>query len=547
MMEGSRRTRQIMQRSWCLRGIRLRTCIQFCISVPCCFALSCAKPPMLHSQLSLLRPRVPILGTNCRTIFDSYLVLIHNEGSNHCVRLNQNPVGGDLVIYPYLPPLQPPLLTAYQTHVGSPLCQLKYCSRITPDSDMDSVSLSDARNASLPVQIRLTFVILLLIHQCHSFVVEICYIYTQPAPLFKRNGKARALVSWLGWHLMESEDPMKPPPTWTWTSRTQWVVINGLSMCFIALLFSIFAFRGAADFQRNINSQCDATVDGDIAGIGVRMAAWIQITMLIFIIGVNQQATKTSNTATKELAGGLVITHLSLGISLAVLLHQGRLSALNAAIGTMVLDAQNVALSVSFSSRDVLAARWEVITISVAQFAGLVWIGLLMSQYRVGQYQTDDCRCFSFFWWGWHDTCSGVPRMETSIFWVYYEFRWLGSVHNWLFGLRYMWDFDAWEGKYAGKADPDMVLNTSAPQLTSLADSPLEPFWLYVPDTVGLSLFRYSVLGLASMAAAELVLLSHGTGGGNEDFTVGQVIAMVIAGITILRALWLFLMAFYKP
>ncbi|KAK0386143.1 hypothetical protein NLU13_5980 [Sarocladium strictum] len=394
-------------------------------------------------------------------------------------------------------------------------------SRITPSSAMDPQSLSDARDASLPVQIRLTFVVLLLIHQFQSFIVEMCYISTQPAPLFKQGGQARALISRLGWRLIESDDPMEPPPTWTWRSRTQWVVANGLSMCFVAVVFSVFAFRGAAGFQRTIKSQCDATVDGDIAGIGVRVGAWIQIAMFIFIIGASELAKERFGTAAKELAGGLVVTHLALGISLVVLLRQGRLSALNAAVGTMVLDAQNAALSVSFSSKDVLAARWGVVAISVSQFVGLTWIGLLMGRYQVG-------RCFSFFWWSWHDTCSGVPRMETSIFWVYYEFRWLGSLHNWLFGLRYMWDFHDWEAKSA-KAGPLS-----------------EPFWVNVHDTVGFSWYRYSVFGLVSMIAAELVLTSHGSGGGNEDFTVGQVIGLVIAGITVLRALWLFLMAFRK-
>ncbi|KAL2208262.1 hypothetical protein CC79DRAFT_1384743 [Sarocladium strictum] len=213
----------------------------------------------------------------------------------------------------------------------------------------------------------------------------------------------------------------------------------------------------------------------------------------------------------------------------------------------MVLDAQNAALSVSFSSRDVLAARWEVFSISASQFLGLIWIGFLMTHYQMGQYQTEDCRCFSFFWWGWHDTCSGVSRIETSISWVYYEFRWLGSLHNWLFGLRYMWDFDAWEGEWAGKADPDKLLRSSTLKSTSSDIPPSEPFWVHVPNTVGLSFYRHSVFGLVSMVAAELLLRSHDTGGGNEDFTVGQVIGLVIAGITVLRAFWLFLMVFYKP
>jgi hypothetical protein len=412
---------------------------------------------------------------------------------------------------------------------------------------MDTVSLSDAMNESLPVQVRFIFVILLLLHQAHSLIVEVCYIYTQPAPLFKRNGRVRALAAWLEWPLAKpAEDPMRPPPTWTWTARTKWVVVNGLSMCFIGLVFSIFAFRGAANFQRNINSQCDTRVDGDIAGIGVRTAIWIQICMLIFVVWIHQHVTKTSDTAVKELAIGLLVTQLSPGISLMVLLRQGRLSALNAAIGAMVVDAQNVALSVSFGSRDVLAARSVVIIISMAQFAGMIWIGLLMSRYRVGQYQVEDCRCFSFFWWGWHDTCSGVPRVEASIFWIYYDFRWLNSVHNWLFGLRYMWDFDMWQRKHA-KADLGAESDTLFSQLTASDDSPLEPFWVHVPDTVGLSLFRHSVFALASITAAHLVLVAHDAGRGPEEFTVGQVTGMVVAGITFLRPVWLFFMAFYKP
>ncbi|KAH6634914.1 hypothetical protein B0J18DRAFT_417447 [Chaetomium sp. MPI-SDFR-AT-0129] len=380
----------------------------------------------------------------------------------------------------------------------------------------DTITLSDAMGASLPANIRFIFVLLLLLHQIHSLIVECFYIYAQPRPLFKPP------ADW------DFGDPMLPPPTWTWTYRTRWIVLNALAMFFVGIIFSAFAFRNAADFQRDLNSQCDAQADGDIAGVGVRVAFWIQIGMLVFIVGIKSVAISPSNAAVKELAGGLVITHLSLGISLLVLSHQGKLSGLNAALGAMVLDAQNVALSVSFSSREVLAARSEVVTIAITQFTGLVWIGVLMSGYTVGRYQTDDCPCFSFFWWSWHDTCLGVPMMETSIFWVYYDFRWLNSIHNWLFGLRYMWDFHLWE-KYASD-DLDVV----------------EPFWTHVPEMVGFSLFRHAVFGLGSLAAAELTLRAHNGGRGPEEFTVGQVTGIVVASLTFLRAAWLFLVTFSK-
>jgi hypothetical protein len=60
----------------------------------------------------------------------------------------------------------------------------------------------------------------------------------------------------------------------------------------------------------------------------------------------------------KEVGGGLIITHISLAVALLIQMGRNTLSSVDAAIGFMILDAQNLALQVPFSMKETLAARW---------------------------------------------------------------------------------------------------------------------------------------------------------------------------------------------
>lgn len=316
-------------------------------------------------------------------------------------------------------------------------------------------------------------------------------------------------------------------PSWT----SLWLQINALAFCIVGIALSIPTFNKLQVAQEGLNTQtCKALIDGDIAGDGVRAALWVQQIILWLSVGTGPflKQSQSRPTAVKELAAGLVVTHLSLAIAVLVQIRQGTLTPLDAAIVVMILDAQNAALAVSFSSRETLAARWEVISVSTAQFFGLVVIGVVLARFEEGKLVTADCGCFSYFWWAWQSTCltsgAALPRAERVVLWMYYAFRWLNSLQNWHFGVRYMWIFNFME--------QDSVLWDGVGGT------------LGVPPTIGFFFCQNLVFGLVSSVSAELTITGYTSGNEPKPFTVGQITAMVIAVITTLRATWLFIRRF---
>lgn len=119
-----------------------------------------------------------------------------------------------------------------------------------------------------------------------------------------------------------------------------------------------------------VETQCSTDIDADIGGVGIRMAAWVQVVVLIIISILGSLHSKA--TGSKEVGTGLVLAHVSLAIALVVQISRGTLSLADAATGAMVLDAQNIALSVQLVSKEVLAARWQVATVIITSQL-LVW------------------------------------------------------------------------------------------------------------------------------------------------------------------------------
>jgi len=330
-----------------------------------------------------------------------------------------------------------------------------------------------------------------------------------------------------------------PPPSSdrgpSWTSL--WIQGNTIAIFLLGLSFSIPIFNKLQIAQEGLNTaHCTAPIDGDIAGDGVRAALWVQqgILWLSVLTGAFLKASQPRPTAVKELAAGLVVTHLSLAIAVLVQIGQGTLTPLDAGIVVMILDAQNAALAVAFSSRETLAARWEVVSISAAQVFGLVVIGVVLARFEEGGFVTGDCKCFEFFWWAWQSTCEegrGLPAAERAVLWAYYAFRWLNSAQNWHFGVRYMWIFnimeqdkELWDGVGATGEGEDGTPG--------------------VPPTAGFGFLQNLVFGLVSSVAAELTITGYTSGDEPKPFTVGQITAMVIAVTTTLRATWLFIRRF---
>jgi hypothetical protein len=75
------------------------------------------------------------------------------------------------------------------------------------------------------------------------------------------------------------------------------------------------------------------------------------------------------------------------------------LTSVDAVIGAMVLDAQNVALQIPLTAKETLSARWQVLLLVPTQILGLALLPVLIVRFINGYYATEDCRCFQIFWW----------------------------------------------------------------------------------------------------------------------------------------------------
>ncbi|RYP44875.1 hypothetical protein DL768_008710 [Monosporascus sp. mg162] len=226
-------------------------------------------------------------------------------------------------------------------------------------------------------------------------------------------------------------------------------------MGFLGIIFAATAFATVGSARDGLNDACAVTFDADIGGSGVRGAFWAQqlVLLLTAILGL----THYRKTAGKDMGAGLMITQSSLAFAL---LHQLRARALHppdAALGSMILDALNSALSIQMSLKEILASRWQVGGVLVSQFIGLVAIGNAMDQFTKGILVTnEDCTCFTFFWWAWLSNCSTFDPLEDATFWVYYALRCLHLVHNALFSWKYTVGFDKDEKQQILRILPDL-------------------------------------------------------------------------------------------
>ncbi|KAF4475523.1 hypothetical protein CGGC5_v016435 [Colletotrichum fructicola Nara gc5] len=287
-----------------------------------------------------------------------------------------------------------------------------------------------------------------------------------------------------------------------------------------------------------------ACIDDDIGGLGIRLAAWAQLGVLLFLALIGTFHTKT--TGIKEVAASLTITHLSLVIALLVNLKG--LEATDAILGSMILDSQNSALSIPLVTKTTLAARWQVWTIVPCQAFGLAVIGFLVHRFHQNQFhvccQSD---CVSVVWWGRLRTKEdGTSGWEQAAFWVYYACRVLSVAQS-----AYQALVDTYAFHNAENNDDPVASKTFHPLSNSY--SRLTRFfrkllrihghtWKFVdyPTTLSLTFLVSGVFAVASMAAAEAALKKGSLGTQSNEFKTGQIIAMVVAVTGIIVGVWRF-------
>ncbi|KAK6221727.1 hypothetical protein QIS74_04599 [Colletotrichum tabaci] len=310
-----------------------------------------------------------------------------------------------------------------------------------------------------------------------------------------------------------------------------------------------FLFVGERDHQNS----CSKKVDADIAGRGIRFAAWTQIGVLLFVALLGTFHNRA--TMAKEIGAGLVVTHLSLSIALLINRQYGQLTTAELVLGSMMLDAQNSALSIPLVTKETLAARWQVVITVVCQGFGLALLGVILHDIGDGKFVVPDCRCVAVAWWG--DVGAGVENCDPAVrfvpivrrqdmraLWVYYSCRLISYTQSSFHSLMNMEAFHQAENQTEGEG----ILNgLTFPQVHQGPRSWLQE-WIFkrktereydkYMTTVSLAYLVYGMFAITSMVAVECAMAKIKPGG-VEKITIGQAIAIVVAGATILRGVWL--------
>ncbi|RTE70457.1 hypothetical protein BHE90_015157 [Fusarium euwallaceae] len=323
----------------------------------------------------------------------------------------------------------------------------------------------------------------------------------------------------------------------------QWLAPLGVA--FLGVILVPIVFAGAKPTSEALYGKCGVGVDADVAGGGVRIAAWVQVCVLIAISLLG--TLHPSATGAKEMGAGLVLTHISLAIALLVQVNQQTLTLADAAVGAMILDAQNMALSIPLAAKEALAARWQVRVMSLIQLFGLVTLIFIVRQLFHGSFSTKDCPCLTVFWWAWLTNCQ-PPQKEQALFWVYSSFRCLLFAQTTFHSLYNTQEFHEAEPKCGDEGTEIQQKGGVLVKVTYPNDSidGLPASYSEYPATTSSMYALHGVLALTSMSAAEMAIQNSNLQPSSTINSVGQIIALVVAAATALRAAWLFVMLFIR-
>lgn len=373
----------------------------------------------------------------------------------------------------------------------------------------------------------------------------------------------------------------------------------------IAILITILIPIMFANASRNVDGaaqECSASVDGDIAGQGAQIAVWAQVGVLLIISVLG--SFHTSATGAKEVGAGLVLTHVALSVALLAQMGRGTLSSADAVVGAMILDAQNVGLSVQLAAKETLASRWQVGVVVLAQAFGLAVIPVLVFMFVSGEFSNDECRCLTVFWWAWLSSCrqGSTAAGEMSVFWTYYACRCAGLCQTTFHSLYNTPKFDKAEKSERSEVDdfteelhdggvdeeqklgvsllhgaeqeggtgnnnqPDTIQNQRQRNRTRKAERKRERRGIRLrrvthlyrrengqvvcfgeyPATVTLMYTVYGAFSLTSMGTAQTTVTDFRLKPPSPIDSVGQIISLIVAAATLGRAAWLFLMLFRR-
>lgn len=328
-----------------------------------------------------------------------------------------------------------------------------------------------------------------------------------------------------------------------YTRLRQWFAPIGFALLSTVLVSVTFVHSNAT--VERTGSQCTKDVDADIAGLGVRIAAFAQVGTLILVSLLGSFHPKA--TGAKEVGAGLVLTTVSLAIALMVRIEKGILRPADAAIGAMILDGQSMALSLQLASKETLTSRWQVGVVVATQVIGLGTVSATISKFSNRDFLKPDCNCLTVFWWAWLGHCqSSVSSLEPAVFWTYIACRFIGIIQVSFHSLWNMVPFDRAQKDSRDTGDKlkmlgGTLIDITFPHFTHRGSARYGEY----PATVTFMYSFYGLLALTSLVTAWSNISDLNLAPSSDIVSTGQIIALVIAGATILRALWLFIFLFW--
>jgi hypothetical protein len=238
------------------------------------------------------------------------------------------------------------------------------------------------------------------------------------------------------------------------------------------------------------------------------------------------------HSAIQEAGAGLLVTHVALAIALLVPTSHRNLSPIDSILGTMVLDAQNSALSIQLVAKQTLASRWQTATVISGQLAGLAVIGVLIDSFTKNGLATDKCKCVSAFWWGWLSNCAEGSREDQQAIWTYYAIRSITVIHSCMTAGSNTRSFD----RAKKREEESPILGTTFREEDGLSRGRK---YSQIAASTSLVYFEHASYSLFSLLAAEGLLTTY-IHPSSPITGVGQIMALVIAVTTAIRALWVF-------
>jgi hypothetical protein len=328
-----------------------------------------------------------------------------------------------------------------------------------------------------------------------------------------------------------------------YTPLRQWFGPIGIALLGVVLVPVTFAHPTAS--IEKAGTQCSIDVDADVAGEGVRIAAFAQVCVLILVSLLGSFHTKA--TGSKEVGAGLALTSVSLAMALIVRMGCGTLTPVDAAVSAMILDGQSMAQSIQLTAKETLTSRWQVGIAVSAQFIGLGTISAIVAGLNDRSYASNDCSCLTVFWRGWLGNCQPtLSSLEPAVFWTYIACRFVCVIQMSLHAIWNTVSFDRAEKDTRDTGDVrkklgGTLLNITYPHFTKRGSARYGEY----PATVTFTYAFYGVLALTSLVTAETTIRDHQLHPSSGIDSTGQVFALVIAAVTILRAGWLFVFMFW--